>query len=241
MVPDVDIIVPVLWRPGSAAPFVASLRASVDMTRVALVAVASDHDRATAKAWAQAGADVLTIDEPGTFARKVNHAYRTIPELGPPAPWMLLLGDDVRFEPGWLDEGLAVAYATGAQVVCTNDMGFHKDARGGTHPFVARGYVDRLGASWDGPGVVCHEGYRHTYVDSEIMAVAKYRHPDGTFGAPDEGPNLWAPAPKSVIHHLHHIWRTAPVDATYQLGTDGLLVDRELFYQRLAAHRPPGR
>lgn len=243
MEPVVDIIVPVLWRPASAAPFVQSLRRSVDLDRVALVAVASRFDRATAKAWQEAGADVLDIDDPGTFARKVNLAYRSIPDLGTPAPWMLLLGDDVRFEPGWLDAALAVADDTGAQVICTNDMGFHNDAQGGTHPLISRRYVDQLGASWDGPGIVCHEGYHHYYVDAEIMAAAKHRRlTDWSNGADDPAdpqPSLFAAAPGAVIRHLHHCFGTAPVDATYQLGTDGLLIDRHLFYDRLALYRPP--
>lgn len=239
MEPVVDLIVPVLWRPDSARPFVHSLRESVDMDRVALVAIASERDVATARAWQQVGADVMVCDEPGTFSRKVNLAYRQIPDLGTPAPWMLLLGDDVRFHPGWLDEVLAVAEATGASVVNTNDLGFHKDAAGPSHPLISRAYVDAYGASFDGPGVVCHEGYRHYYVDAEIMAAAKDRQPDGTRGAPDEGPNMWAKAPNAIIEHLHHVFGTAPVDATYQLATDGLHVDRDLFYARLAEHRPP--
>lgn len=228
MVPDVDIIVPVLWRPDNARLFVASLRASLDdPRRVAVTAVASHYDRPTLRAWQTAGADV--ISEPGldTFPAKVNHAYRHLADARPgPAPFLLLLGDDVAFHPGWLDAVLEVWTKTGADVICTNDLGFHKDATGGTHPLIARSYIDELGASWDGPGVVCHEGYRHNYVDAEIMAKGKHH-------------DTWAPAPLAVIEHLHHQWRKAPVDATYQLGTDSLHRDRDLFYARLAIYRPP--
>ena len=111
-------------------------------------------------------------------------------------------------------------------------------------PATCAGYVDRLGASWDGPGIVCHEGYAHYYVDAEIMAVAKHRRAsDWTNGADLDPqhpePSLWAPAPLAVIRHLHHVFGTAPVDQTYQLATDGLHRDRDLYYDRLARYRPP--
>lgn len=233
MEPEVAIIVPVLWRPQNAVPFVGTLRSSMggDMGRVVVTAIADREDRATAKAWRDVGADVITIEPPagtgpGTFSSKVNHAFRWLTDEGPHVPWMLLLGDDVAFHAGWLDAALTVAADTSAQVVCTNDLGFHKDATGGTHPLISWDYALDLGASWDGPGVVCHEGYRHYYVDAEIMAVAKHR-------------DTWAPAAGAVIEHMHHVWHKAPVDPTYQLATDNLHRDRDLFYDRLAIYRPP--
>ena len=58
---ETAVIVPVLGRPGSAAPFMESLAASgAPLARVYAVADLDDAD--TAKAWDEAGAAVLTLD-----------------------------------------------------------------------------------------------------------------------------------------------------------------------------------
>lgn len=216
---EVDIVVPVLDRPHRAAPFVDSLRRSVEIDRVAVLAVVSAADPVSALAWEQAGADVLVCHEPGTYSRKVNLAYRELERLGSPAPWLLLIGDDVRFHLGWLDAALAVARSTGAAVVATNDWGLEPDAQSCVHPLMARDYVRLHGASWDGPGVVAHEGYRHYYVDAEWCALARWR-------------GAWAPAAGAVIEHLHHLFHKAPVDRVYELATENLPADRALFEAR---------
>lgn len=216
---EVDIVVPVLDRPHRAAPFVDSLARSVQIRRVAVLAVVSAADPVSAEAWERAGADVLVCYEPGTYSRKVNLAYRELERLGSPAPWTLYLGDDVRFHAGWLDHALAVAHSTGAAVVATNDWGLEPDAQSCVHPLISRAYVRDAGASWDGPGVVAHEGYRHYYVDAEWCALARWR-------------GAWAAAPDAVIEHLHHLFRKAPVDRVYELATSYLAADRALFEER---------
>ena len=226
MTADIDVIVPVLQRPQRARPFMDSLRATTG--RASVLAVYSSWDQRTGRAWRRAGADVLEVAaQPGSFAQKVNAGYRARAAseftAGPPPPWVLLVGDDVRFHPGWADAALEVAEATGADVVSTADRP-GGDGTAGVHPLVRRAYVDERGAAWgDGPGVVCHEGYRHNYVDAELAAVAKER-------------GVWAPAPGAVIEHLHHIFGTAPVDRTYEVGTASLEQDRALFWARVAEH-----
>jgi hypothetical protein len=108
------------------------------------------------------------------------------------APWIFITGDDVRFHPGWLDHAQHIAALTGAHVVGTNDWGNPRVMAGehGTHLLIRRSYIEEQGASWDGPGVVCHEGYRHNYVDDEIVTVAKQR-------------GVWVSAPGSVVEHFH--------------------------------------
>jgi len=218
------IVVPVLGRPQNAGPFMASLRASgADLADVYAVADSQDPD--TAAAWKDAGATVLPFvsdDIPyhfGTFAEKVNTGYRETTE-----PWLFLVGDDVKFHPGWLDHAQHAA-RDGAHVIGTNDLHNPRVTSGehATHLMVRRAYVDERGASWDGPGIVCHEGYRHWFVDNELVTAAKQR-------------GVWAAAPHSKVEHLHPLWGLAKDDDTYRLGRDHVEEDGALFEARRAAN-----
>jgi hypothetical protein len=138
----------------------------------------------------------------GTFAEKVNYAFdETV------SPWLFLAGDDVRFRPGWLDHIQDVGRRYGAAVVGSNDLVNPRVMRGehATHMAIRRDYVREHGASWDGPGVVCHEGYRHWFVDDEIVTVAKSRQ---TFQM----------ALASEVEHMHPMGGKAPNDEIYDLG-----------------------
>lgn len=214
---EVDIVVPVMGRPQNAAPFMASLRASTGLATV--YAVAHLDDQETVTAWKEAGARVLAVTE-RTFAEKVNATRRY--DLR--APWLFLVGDDVAFRPGWLDHAQYVAKTQGAQVVGTNDLGNPRVLAGehGTHLLISRAYVAEVGASWDGPGVVCHDGYRHWFVDDEIVTAAKQR---GT----------WGMALGSIVEHLHPAWGKSEMDAVYELGQSHQDADRRTFAARLAA------
>jgi GT2 family glycosyltransferase len=214
------VIVPVLGRPGNAAPFMESLDASgADLAQV--YAVADDGDDETALAWIGAGATLIPWlgAVPGTFAQKVNLGYRKTDE-----PWLLLAGDDVRFHPGWLDQAQAAA-RDGADVVGTNDLHNPRALAGewSPHPMIRRAYVDETGGSWDGPGTVAHEGYGHWFVDDEIVTAARQR-------------GAWAMAAHAKIEHLHPIWGLAEEDETYRLGQSHIEADKKLFESRLADH-----
>jgi hypothetical protein len=220
---EVAVLVPVLGRPEHAAPFMASLRASTGLARAYAICDRGDEDAATA--WKQAGATVLlpldpADDRPGTFAEKVNEGYRVTSE-----PWLLLTGSDVRFHPGWWDHALAAAEGDRFSVVGTNDLGNPRVMAGehSPHPLVRRLYVDQVGASWDGPGIVCHEGYQHNFVDDELVTAAKQR---GT----------WTPALASRVEHLHPFWQKAELDEVHKLGQSSFEEDRKLFEERLRAH-----
>ncbi len=89
-----------------------------------------------------------------------------------------------------------------------------------THLLIRRSYIDEHGASWDGPKLVCHEGYRHNYVDDEIVMAAKTR-------------GQWAMALGSFVEHLHPLWEKGEDDATYELGS---LSEKEDAFKR-----KPGR
>ena len=128
----------------------------------------------------------------------------------------------MRFHPGWLDQAQHAA-RDGASVVGTNDLHNPRSLAGehSPHPMVRRSYVDKQGASWDGPGVVAHEGYAHWFVDDEIVLAAKQR-------------DTWTMAVHSKVEHLHPLWGLAPDDDTYALGREHTGADKALFEQRLA-------
>ena len=89
-----------------------------------------------------------------------------------------------------------------------------------THWMISRDYVDEVGASWDGPGVVAHEGYRHWYVDDEIVLAAKQR---GVFQS----------ALGARIEHLHPITGKVPTDEVYENNDRYASQDRDLFTNRV--------
>jgi hypothetical protein len=225
---EVAVLVPVLGRPEHAEPFMASLRSSTGLATC--YAICDTDDQEAINAWKQAGADIVLWprnDRPGSFAEKVNfgHWYTSQDALGvEPQPWMLLVGSDVRFHPGWLDHAQAMA-GDRSHVIGTNDLGNPRVMAGehSTHPLIRRSYVDEIGASWDGPGVVCHEGYRHNFVDTEIVTAAKQR-------------GVWTMALASRIEHLHPLWGKGTPDEVYTLGQEHVEADQALFERRCAEH-----
>lgn len=182
---SVAVIVPVMRRPHNVAPLLASLEGS----NVSVYFVCDPDDTAEIEAVKAAGLEPLLTDRGHTFAQKVNCAYEHTTE-----PWLFICGDDVRFHPGWLTA--ADKLSDRFDVIGTNDSpdgtgnqtvasGQHAD-----HFFIRRSYIDQYGASLDGPGVVCHEGYNHFFVDYEIVGLAKAR-------------GVFAPCLASVVEHLH--------------------------------------
>jgi len=223
--PDVAVIVPVLGRPEHAARFCGSFFVSTPPNRARVVPVMSDHDPiddktwdTTWEAWEQAGTEPWLIEGVGshTFAAKVNYGYQITEE-----PWLLLVGTDVVFQPRWLESALITAELSGAKLVATNDL--HNPAvmqgRHATHPLIARAYIDEVGASWDGPGMVCHEGYAHCWVDNEFSQAAQDR-------------GVFAYSSLSIIEHLHPVWGTGEDDEVYRLGKSSEDADEALFMER---------
>ena len=207
------VIVPVLNRPDNVRPLVESLRASTGLADVLFVTEPDDLTE-----WAAIDAvGAARMTHPGTFAEKVNAACRA----GIATPWVLLVGDDVVFRPGWLDHAQFVAHKFGGKVVATNDLGNPRVMAGehATHPLISVDYIAEQGASWDGPGVVCHEGYRHWFVDDEITTAAKQR---GVFQA----------ALGAIVEHRHPIFGKASDDEVYRLGQSHAQRDAALFKKR---------
>jgi len=227
---EVAVIVPVAKR-DNAQRFLHSLAESLsdDQRRrrqVRVYVMGDEVDGDTVFAWEMQGLlypnlvfDLHSYAEPmGTFAEKVNRGYEISSE-----PWLFLVGDDVSFQRGWLDQAMETARATGKAVIGTNDLGNSAVMSGehATHMFISRAYVDRVGASWDGPGVVCHDGYRHWFVDNEIVLAAKQT---------DE----WAPCLLSVVEHLHPLWGKGHNDEVYRVGQDAAEADRERWFARVS-------
>lgn len=209
---SVAVVVPVMNRPASAAPFMETLRASLrERSAVEVYAVASWDDKATAAAWEAEGANVVR-GAVVSFASKANLAYQSTRE-----PWLLFTGDDVAFHAGWL-EACMTAGAKGA-VVSTNDCHRTDLDRLAIHPFVDRTYIELLGASWDGPGVFAHEGYRHWCCDLEWSARANAL-----------GQLVYAPDAR--IEHMHPLWGKGVDDDTYRIGQASAAQDRRLYAMR---------
>ena len=220
--PNVTVVVPVLRRPQNAKPFMDSLRRATPGATVLAIANA-EGDVETVRAWGAAGAAVWPCwAEPGSFAQKANVALPYVY-----TDWFLLTGDDVAFHPTWLEAALHVAEATGAKVIGTNDNCREEVMAGQTavHFLVNAEHARKVGCSWDGPGTVAHEGYRHWFTDNEIVAKA----------IQDE---VWAPAVASIVAHRHPFFGGAPMDDVYQIGLDHQAADAELWERRVREHAP---
>jgi hypothetical protein len=217
------IIVPVMRRPQNAQPFMDSLRSS-GAPLATVYAIADIADGETWQAWANAGARVLASgSQAGTFAEKVNVGYSATEE-----PWLFLTGDDVEFKPGWLDHLQAVA-RDGYDVIGSNDLHEARVLAGehATHMLIRRSYIDERGASWDGPKVLAHEGYKHWFVDQEIVDVAR-------------GRGVFAPATLAHVEHKHPLWGLAETDEVYELGQSHVVADHAHYQFRVGEYASAG-
>jgi hypothetical protein len=196
---------------------------------VRLVVIASPWDTDTVAAWHQLEASLFTLAptvvlldrEPGSFAQKINYGERMCREYPllaarEPAPWIMLVGDDVKPHPGWLPRA-----RPNVSVVGTDTYGPIPDGQT-PHPLIRRSYIAEHGASWDGPGVVCHEGYRHNFVDVEIAVVAK-------------GRGVWSDS-DAIVEHCARYQGKAPDDDTYRISDETVDDDRRLWEFRQAQH-----
>jgi len=230
------VIVPVLARPDNVAPLVRSFVNSYADAR--LYFVVDEHDTAEVDA---VGSAVLgnpgtvcmvpmplsPVDDhygpqPTSFAQKVNYGVKVTAE-----PWLLVIGDDVTFSRGWIQNALNSAEKTGKRFLSTNDMA-NPHVRSGLHcihPFVSREYIEAVGVTFDGtPGVLACEEYRHGFVDNEW--TVKARHDGEYYFAHD-----------AIVRHHHPVFdRSVKMDATYQRGQATTNVDGETYRRRLARY-----
>jgi hypothetical protein len=223
---ETAVLVPTMRRPQNAVRFMASLRASTGLATAYVIV--DEDDVESAIAWADQGATVVNYPRradgrPGSFAEKVNVGYQELLLRDVPAPWLFLAGDDVQFRPGWLDHAQAAA-GERFHVIGSNDLSNPRVVSGqhATHMLIRRTYVEEVGASWDGPDVVCHEGYSHWYVDDEIVTAAQRR-------------GVWTAALGSVVDHMHPLFGKGPDDDTYRWGLRNVEDDGRLFKVRANA------
>jgi hypothetical protein len=210
---ELVILVPVLRRPHRVAPLLDSITATVPGAQVLFVATADDADELAALD--AAGAEYITVPpEREGYAPKINAGYRATDRA------LLFLGaDDLRFHPGWFAHASARIQGR-VGVVGVNDLGNPRVMRGkhATQFLIARSYVDQHGTI-DQPGLVLHEGYRHNFVDDELLATARRR-------------GAVAMALRSHVEHLHPNWKKSVRDTVYDLGQASFEADREVYNSR---------
>ncbi len=233
----VAVLCPVLSRPQNVAPLVESFLATTEPGEAMLYFVGSDSDgpqkkavedahnqHPTRVAWLGRYAENLTDAEVFTYAESLNYGFEHTDE-----PWVLCIGDDVRFHDGWLDQARKLSGEW--DVIGTNDTfpGRVKNPRvaSGSHAdhfFVRRAYVEEHGSSLEGPGILAPEVYRHWFTDREIVDLARAR-------------GVFSPCLDSVVEHLHPGYdgdeEARKNDPTYMLGLKNAEVDQETFMDRV--------
>jgi glycosyltransferase involved in cell wall biosynthesis len=178
--------------------------------------IAEADDPATWSAAEDAGFTPLCNERARSYAGAVNSGY-----LLTGSPVLFCGADDLRFHRGWLQTALRVLDDPDASVVGTNDLGHGAVIAGdhATHYLLRRSYCDHPGGCVDGPGTVLHEGYGHSFTDTELVETAKAR-------------GVFRPCLASVVEHLHPSWGKAGWDDTYRKGAEPWAADERLFESR---------
>lgn len=212
------VLVPMLGRGHTAKPLAESLWATTTDARLVFLCTAGDS--ACKPCQRVRGATTIIVPFPrenGDYARKVNYGVSATEE-----PWLFQGACDLRFHSDWLTAALMAAQRRRKRVVGTNDLGNRMVLKGrhSTHSLVARSYVEEIGTV-DEPGKLLHEGYRHNFVDNELVQAAIHRH-EFVFCA------------EAVVEHLHPNWGKGEWDDTYEIALDGedMAIDRMLFMKR---------
>ena len=215
---SVDIIVP-LMREQNKERFWRSLHSSGEWIDVSSF---GDADPQLLRGSVPA-ASVLIGEEGKTFAENVNSLYARSR-----ADWMLIVGDDVEFKPGWFEAAQAVSDRF--DVIGTNDTAGrvrNPDVAAGRHAdhfFVRRAYIEEHGACLDGPGVLAPEAYGHWYTDKEIVELAKAR-------------KVFGMAMDSVIVHHHPGYdgdeAARQADPVYMVAVERAAADRDTWLSRV--------
>lgn len=215
----VAILVPVLNRPHRPLPLVESLRSSdADAMLYFLV---NDDDLQELAAVQKVASDypshvcMLTLPSAQrSWAKKINEGWRRTSE-----EWMLLGADDIAFHAGFVEQAQELMAEPKVGVIGTNDLGNRATREGwhSTHPFVSRRYAAR--GTVDSTCELAHEGYRHNFADTELIATAKQRE-------------AYAHCAAAIVEHLHPLWKKSPYDDTYRLGQSSFAEDQALFNKR---------
>jgi hypothetical protein len=221
LVVQTAVLIPVLGRPHTISPVLQSIGETTPSVRVVFIATVGDTGVfAALRDMAQANTpfDVLTMRRTasGDYARKINYAAANTD-----ADVFFLGASDLRFHPGWLENGTRPFYGgKRIGVVGTNDLGNSRVMAGehSTHSFVTRWYMEEFGLI-DQPGKILYEGYAHEFVDDELVGTAKHR-------------DMYVWAGDSIVEHLHPQWGKAEPDAMYQKARIRMRASRNLFNRR---------
>lgn len=215
---ELAIIVPVLRRPQNVRPLLESIHASVPDAHVIFVADPDDETEIAEIKLFQECLEALYGDltislltDAGNYAEKINLAVHVCDE-----PLIFFGADDLRFTAGWLDAAKA-AMAGGAQVIGVNDL-LPRRRHHATHFLVTREYAIQPTIDNERPGPL-FTGYRHNFVDDELIATATKR-------------GVYRYAGESRVEHLHPQGRSAPDDDTYKKGRESFRTDKAMFLGR---------
>jgi hypothetical protein len=206
MTPQVDVLIPTLWRSDRLAKLVDNIhQTTVSDHVVTFVIEATDPETWNAVEALMVNDDRvrrLVNDRAMNLPGAINSAMPHIE-----APWWFLSNDDVKFYPRWDVAALAVADAhPGARVIGTNDLHNPYVLAGiiATQPFVSTAYIAEFGGVADvEPGVAVTEEYRHNFIDVELCEEARNR-------------GVWQPCLDAVVEHLHWSFGFCDRDATYE-------------------------
>lgn len=208
----IDILVPVLNRPGNVVPVMASAKQNT-VTPYRMTFIVHPEDREELNALFKAGA---------RYVRSPRHEYAVKINLGASlstCEFVFLGADDIRFHPGWDRAAIDRYHETGCAVVGTRDLGNPTVEKGrhATHMLVHRSYLSQ--GTIDEPDKLLHEGYAHQWVDTEFISTAQKR-------------GQWTFCRESIVEHLHPFWGKGEMDATYEKGLSTSAEDMRLFRKR---------
>lgn len=206
---NVAILIPVLGRPHRVKPVLEGFRTTAP--DCAVYFITDRTDKAEQRAIVEAGGKMFLFN--GGFASKVNYGVRRTDE-----PLILIVGDDVEPQPGWLEAAKA-HLGNGIHVVGINDL-IERPNRPehAVHFLITREYA-MLGTFDEQIGPCC-ENYQHWFIDDELIATANFR-------------NAYVYAEDSRIKHLHWMNGTADDDEVYQKGRMSNRIDNHMFHRRM--------
>jgi hypothetical protein len=215
----VAILIPTLGRADALAPLLQNLRQTTEFRyRVYFVV---DHDDLDTRHTLETmpGFDFETVLCDGTYPEKTNASYRASGSEELIAP----LADDVVFHAGWL-EAVLPHFEAGWQVVGTYDCSpITEDGGHVTMPLLRRSYIEDPGAVWGEPGKIFHEGFHHSFAETELWHLALHR-------------DVAIFEKNSVIEHRHPAWGTRKADETDAKGNgQNWEADEALFLKRKEA------
>lgn len=219
---NIDIFIPTFRRSYKLLDYIGHVREVTPLARH-IVCIVERDDMDSYHIARGAGAIVVINHRSPSYAGSINSAWECL------QPDMFFCGaDDLRFNPGWLEEALANVttadhpfHQDTPVVIGTNDIHNQEVARGehATHYLVSKGYIEHFGGVIDKSAPVLYEGYDHNWTDREFIGTAKLH---GSF----------LPCLTSVVEHLHFTFGLSQMDDTYQKTRRAVDQDQQLYEQR---------